>query len=322
MKTKTTMLALAAAALLTATTAVAQTFPDRPLTIIQPYGAGSLPDTLTRSVAELMRQTLGQPIVVENRVGAGGAMGAAAGSRAQPDGYTITMIGSPHAAAMFTMSNPGFDLEKDFEPVGGISEFVNLYTVTSKRAEIKTIADLIAYAKANPGKLNFATSGPSTPGDLGASLFAKVHSIEITKVPYRGSPQAITAVVAGESDVVMVQAGALLPHVQSGALRALAVAGPRRWNVLPDVPNADESGAKVYMPGQIGLVVPKGTPKDRIAILNKALNTALADKTMQERAVTGGGVVSPGTPEALTATIRRELADARESVAAAGIQKQ
>ena len=120
MTMKKTILAVAAAALFAATGAQAQTFPDRPLTIIQPYGAGSLPDTLTRSVAELMRATLGQPIVVENRVGAGGAMGAAAGSRAQPDGYTITMIGSPHAAAMFTMSNPGFDLEKDFEPVGGV----------------------------------------------------------------------------------------------------------------------------------------------------------------------------------------------------------
>jgi len=301
--------------------AAQEAFPARPLTIIVPFAGGSVPDSLTRMAAEHMKTVLNQPIVIDNRVGAGGAIGTAAGARAPADGYTITMLGSPAVLAQETMLTPGFDVLKDFKPIGRVSNFVNVFVINSK-FEIKTIAELVAYAKKNPGKLNFASSGPATPTDMGIQLFAKKHDIDILLVPYKASPAAVLAVVSGESDVSMLQAGAVLPHIKSGAMRALAVAAPKRWEMLPDVPNADEANAKLYIDGWIGLAVPVGTPDDRIAILYKALNESLAQPRMKEIGVTSGGGVLPGTPADLTKTIEADWASVKEATSAAGVKKQ
>lgn len=296
-------------------------YPSRAITIIVPFAGGSVPDSLTRMAAEHMKTVLNQPIIIDNRVGAGGSIGTAAGARAPADGYTITMLGSPAVLAQETMLTPGFDVLKDFKPIGRISNFVNVIVVNWK-FDFKTIGDLVSYAKKNPGKLNFASSGPATPTDMGIQLFAKKHDIDIALVPYKASPAAVMAVVSGESDVSMLQAGAVLPHIKSGAMRALAVAAPKRWEVLPDVPNADEANAKVYIDGWIGLAAPLGTPDDRIAILNKALNESLAQPRMKEIGVTSGGGVLPGTPADLTRTIETDWASVKEAAAAAGVKKQ
>jgi tripartite-type tricarboxylate transporter receptor subunit TctC len=268
-----------------------------------------------------MRVSLGQLIVIDNRVGAGGAIGTAAGARAEPDGYTITMIGSPAVLAMETMLQPGFDLAQDFAPVGRLNDLVNMFVV-SRKLPVTSIKELVAYAKANPGKLNFASSGPATPTDLGIQLFAKKQGIDIALVPYKTSPAAVMSVVSGETDASVLQAGAVLPHIKSGAMRALAVAGPSRWPVLPDVPTADETDARVYVNGFIGLMVPKGTPADRIAVLNKALNEAVAHDNVKQLAINTGGSVLPGTPEQFTDLIKLDWASVREAVTSSGLKKQ
>lgn len=299
----------------------ADAFPTRPITIIVPYAASSVADTVPRAVAEEMRATLGQSIVVENRPGAGGAIGMVAAANALPDGHTLVATGSPAVLAMETMLKPGFDLDTDFVPVGPMVTLSNVIAVSAKHT-FRTVQDLVAYAKANPGKLNYATSGPSTPSDLGGQLFGKVHGIEMTLVPYKGATPAMVAIVAGEADLSIIQAGLALPHIQSGKVRALAVTGPDRWSALPEIPNMTESGANVLVNGLLGLSAPKGTPPEAIALLNKALVAALKSDSVARLAFQNGGAVVPGTPGDLTRLVAEDRKAAKAMVAAAGLQKQ
>ena len=326
MKTLVRMAGLAcgfAAALAMSAPGSAQTFPDRPLTIVVSFGPGSFPDTFVRIIAENMRETLKQPVIVDNRAGAGGAIGAGIGARAQPDGFTLTFLGSPHTIAMETQLNPGFDIVRDFDPVGGMNSLLNLLVVNpAKLPDVKSVKDLIAYAKANPGKLNFPSSGPNTPTDLANIAIGAKHGIDVVNVRYRDAPLAVQAIVSGETDAAMLPASNMLPHVQAGRLRALAILSATRWDVLPDLPNADEAGLNMYVNGWTGLGVPKGTPKDRIAILNNALNAAVKSPKFMEIVQKAGGSITPGTPEDMAVTIQRDLVSMREAVKAAGIQKQ
>jgi tripartite-type tricarboxylate transporter receptor subunit TctC len=300
---------------------LAQVFPSRPITIIMPYGSGSVPDLMARAVAGHMQAALGQPVVVEAKPGAGGAIGTAAGRRAPPDGYTLTLGGTPAVMAMEVTLAPGFDLVADFEPVGRISTMINVIAASAK-LQARSVAELVAFGRANPGKLNFATSGQATPSDLGGRLFAQRHGITATFVPYRGATANIAALVSGEADVSIVAIGGVVPHVEAGTIRALAITGPKRWERMPNLASADEAGAKIYMDGWLGLLAPAGTPLDRIALLNKALNDALDFADVKQTAAQTGGSVLLGSPGDLTILMRDDIAATREMVGIAGIAKQ
>jgi tripartite-type tricarboxylate transporter receptor subunit TctC len=299
----------------------AQDYPTRPVTIIVPFPAGSVPDIMTRLVADHMKNDLGQAVVVDNRAGAGGSIGTAAGARAAPDGYTVTFVGSPAVMAMHTMLTPGFDLFGDFVPVGRMNTLINVVAVNAK-LPFKTVKELLDYAKANPGKLNYASSGPATPTDLGGRYFADVHKIEYLIVAYKGSTASSQAVASGEADFSISPAGVLLPHIQSGAVRPLAIATPTHWSLLPGVPSATEAKLGVNVDGWMGFVVPKGTPAPVVAKLNTALNKALAAENVKKGAINTGGDVLPGTPEDLAALMKSDYEAVRAMVAVAKIEKK
>ncbi len=299
----------------------AQDFPNRAITIIVPYPPGSAPDVITRVIAEHMRGPLGQTIVVDNRAGAGGSIGMAAGARAAPDGYTISLAGSPNVLAMHTVTTPGFDLFTDFAPVGRMNNMLNALIVNSK-LPVKTVKEFIDYAKANPGKLNYAASGPATPTDMGGRQFAQVHGIDFTIVSYKGSTPAAQALVSGEADFSLINVGLMLPHLQSGAVRALSITTPVKWSVMPEIPDSKETNLKVAFDGWVGLVVPTGTPQPVIAKLNAALNHALAQENTKRGAEQMGGMVLPGTPADLTALMKNDMESAREMVIAAKVEKK
>jgi tripartite-type tricarboxylate transporter receptor subunit TctC len=300
--------------------AAAQDYPNRAITIIVPFPAGSVPDVMTRLVADHMKNTLGQAIVVDNRPGAGGNIGTAAGARAEPDGYTVTFIGSPAVLAMHTMKAPGYDLFADFLPVGRMNTLLNVIAVNSK-LQIKSVRELIAYAKANPGRLNYASSGPATPTDLGGRHFANVHGLDYPIIAYKGSSATAQALASGEADFSILPAGVALPQIQSGAVRALALGTQVKWELLPDVPGADEAGAKVKVDGWTGFAVPKGTPQPVIQKLNAALNQALAQDNVKRGATQTGGIVLPGTPDDLTNLMKQDFENVREMVASAKLEK-
>lgn len=309
------------AALCWAQPSAAQEFPNRPITIIVPYPAAGAPDVMTRLVADQMKIALHQNVLVENRPGAGGAIGTTAGARAAADGYTVTMVGSPNTLAMQTMLKPGFDLFADFAPVGAISSLPNALVVSAK-LPFKSVRELVAYAKANPGKLNYATSGPATPTDMGGREFANVHGINLTFVPYQGSTPAAQALVSGEADLSIINIGGVLNFLRSGALRALSIGGPTRFPLLPDVPGSEESGLGVAFEGWCGLAVPSGTPSAVIGKLNRALNYALRQESVKKGVEQTGGALLPGTPADLTSLMRKDLDAVKKMVAVANVRKQ
>lgn len=306
---------------LAAVPAAAQTYPDKPVKIIVPYGAGSVPDVLTRLAAEKMREPLGQPLVVENRAGAGGAIGTAQGAKAPPDGYTVTMGGSPAVNAMETMKAPGFHILDDFVPVGTIANFINVLVVSAK-VPVNSVAELNAHIKANPGKLVYAHSGPSTPSHLAGELYKVRHGLDYVLAAYRSSPPAVLAMVAGEAHFSIIPSGVVIAQIQAGTLKALATGTPQRWALFPNVPNAEEAGLKLVADGWIGFMLPKGTPEAIADKLHAALQKALATPELMEAAVKAGGAVAPGPRAALPELIKREWATAKEAVAAAKLEKQ
>lgn len=314
-----TILALVAA-LSWARPGAAQDYPSRPITIIVPYPAAGAPDVMTRLVADQMKVPLGQNVLVENRPGAGGAIGTAAGARAPADGYTVTMLGSPNTLAMQTMLKPGFDLFADFAPVGAITSLPNALVVNGK-LPFRSVRELAAYAKANPGKLNYATSGPATPTDMGGREFANVQGIDLTFVPYQGSTPAAQALVSGEADLSIINLGGVLNFLRSGALRALSIGSPARFALLPNVPSSDESGLGVSFEGWCGLAVPTGTPRPVINKLNAALNYALRQESAKKGAEQTGGTLLPGTPADLTRLMRKDFAAVQKMVAVAKVKK-
>jgi tripartite-type tricarboxylate transporter receptor subunit TctC len=299
----------------------AEDYPSRPVTIIVPYPAAGAPDVMTRLIADQMRVRLSQNVLVENRPGAGGAIGTSMGARAPADGYTVTMLGSPNTLAMHTMLKPGFDLFADFAPVGAMNNLPNVLAINSK-LPFKSVRDLVAYAKAHPGKLNYATSGPATPTDMGGRQFANVQGIDLTFVSYKGSTPAAQALVSGEADLSIINIGGVMTFLQSGALRALSIGTPVRFDMLPGVPGSSESGLGVAFEGWCGLGVPVGTPQSVVDKLNAALQFALQQDSVKQGAERAGAALLPGTPADLTALMRKDFEAVREMVAAAHVEKQ
>ncbi|MSQ70204.1 MAG: tripartite tricarboxylate transporter substrate binding protein [Betaproteobacteria bacterium] len=294
------------AALLLAVTIVlpipglAQTFPTRPLKMLVPYPAGGSVDLLGRAFAEKMQATLGQPIVAENRTGATGVIAHQAIAKSAPDGYTIGISGtSPLVLAPHQYKNLGYDPIKDFAYVAcpGTTPFVLDVT---QSLPVKNVQELVAYAKANPDRLNFGSAGIGNSAHLAAALFQHTVSVAMTHVPYKGNALAMIDLVAGQIQVLFDPVQTTLPQLRGGRIRALAVTSKHRFPGLPDVPTIAESGYPGYdFSVWYAFIAPAGTPAPVVARLNAEINRILRDPAMKERFAAQGADLVESTPERL-----------------------
>ena len=275
---------LAVFALFAASAAQAQTYPDRPIRLIAPFPAGGLADVLARAVGDEMNKTLGQPVIVENRAGAGGNTGADAVAKAAPDGYTLLMASAGILTANpFLYAQMPFNVETAFIPVSNVAD-MSMLVVVNPKVETKTLKEFVALAKAQPGKLNFGSPGIGTTGHLGLAMLMHAADLKIAHVPYRGAAPAITDLIAGQIDGVVDNPPTVISHIQSGTLWPLAVAAKERLALLPDVPTAAEQGVANYEASSwFGIAAPAGTPPAIIARLHQAIAAAVRTPAMQER---------------------------------------
>ena len=318
------LLAFAAIAAGTAC-AGAQSFPQRPITLIAPFPAGGPLDTIARIVAEPMREALGQPIIVENVAGAGGNLGVGRLARAEPDGYTVG-IGqwSTHVVNPVTYSLP-YNVQTDFEPIGLLTITPQLI-IARKDFPAKDIRELVTWLKANPDKATAGTVGAAGGAQVSSIYFQNQIGTKLRFVPYRGGGPAVQDMAAGQLDIMLDQAANALGPVRGGSVKAYAVMSKMRWQALPDVPSIDESGTPgLYVAYWHAMWAPKGTPKDVVARLNAAVGRALADPAASKRLSDVGHDVFPReqrTPEALTAYHKAEIDKWWPIVRASGLKAQ
>ncbi len=302
--------------------AQAQPFPSRPLTLIVPFPPGGSTDAAARIMAERMRETLGQPVVIENVGGAGGSIGVGRLARSAPDGYTFD-IGQWDTHVGSIIYKLDYDLEKDFEPIALVSNNPQLM-VAKNDLPAKTLGELVAWMKANPGKINFVNQNAAA--NVTGVLFESLTGQKVQFIPYRGAGPAMTDLVAGTVDLLVVQGAVALPQIRAGKIKALANLSPQRSASMPDIPTSDESGVKgLYMSGWFGFWAPKGTPKDVVAKLNAATRDALADPALQKRFSDLGLDIAPReqqTPEGLAAFQKAEIAKWWPIIKSAGIGAQ
>jgi tripartite-type tricarboxylate transporter receptor subunit TctC len=306
---------------LPARAAFAETYPSRTIRVIVPTPAGGPVDTMARVVCNALQTILGQPVVVENRAGAGNTLGSKAAATADPDGYTlIYTAASGLVMSPMLRSNAGYTAA-DFAPVAVVSE-QPMVMVANPSAPFKTVAGLVIYAKANPGKLNYSTGGAGTLPHLTAELFKKLTGTQITHVPYKGGGPALADVVAGQVPITFDTIGTSLPFIRDGKLRALAMVAPKRFNELPDVPAMPELGYPTLTTGAwTALLAPKATPPEIVARLNTAVNDALKEPAMRETFERLGAEPRGGGPEELAKVIKADTEKWGPIVAALGLKE-
>jgi len=317
---KARVAAAAALALLTlGASAAAQTYPARPVRMVVAFSAGGTIDALGRILARELSVRWGQSVVVDNRGGAAGNLGAIAAAQAPPDGYTIH-LGAQSLATNVTMASvPNFDPRRDLEPVIAVATAQDVLMVPPS-SPAHSLPEWIAYAKAHPGELDYASLGTGSSGHLATVLFAQVTGLTLEHVPYTSVAQAVTDIVAGRISVWLATLGGHLGNIQSGRVRALAVSGPARAPSLPEVPTFAEQGvASLAESTWFGVFVPKGTPKPIIAALNRDMEQVLAEPAMQERAAELGFRLIGGPPDKLAALLRRDIAKWAEVAKTAGL---
>jgi tripartite-type tricarboxylate transporter receptor subunit TctC len=282
-------------------------YPDHPITLIVPYAPGGGNDVLARAVAEPMSKTLGQPLVIENHGGAGGSVGTRQVAKAAPDGYTLGLGGTGTLAIDPTLyPNAGYDPRKDFSPIGLIATSP-LIILVNQSLPAHNVQELIALAKAQPGKLNYASAGTGSGIHLGTVLFADTAGVDLTHIPYKGSGPALTDLLGGHVQVYFSSLPPAVGLVKEGKLRALGVTSLKRSATFPEVPTAAEQG----LPGfeavlHYGIVAPAGTPRPIIDKLNGALRAALGDPKVHGHIATEGAEPLPTTPDEYAADIDRE----------------
>jgi tripartite-type tricarboxylate transporter receptor subunit TctC len=300
----------------------AHAYPDRPITLLVPFAPGGPTDIIARILAVSLSQSLGQQVIVDNRPGAAGNIGMGVAARARPDGYTLLLTSTAIAVNPALYKNLPYDPFKDFVPV---SELVNAPNVliVHRDSGINTLADLIAQAKADPAKFNYASPGAGTKSHLTGELLKFRAGIEMVHVPFRGAGPATQAVVARTTQVGSVALPPAEPLIKSGELRALAVTGAERWFSLPDVPTMIESGFPNFISDTFNaLFAPAGTPPEILALLLKESQAALRRPETREAARRAGFEIVGGTPEQLGARVAAEVPAVRELVERAGIKPE
>ncbi|MEW6450249.1 MAG: tripartite tricarboxylate transporter substrate binding protein [Pseudomonadota bacterium] len=314
---------LSALAVFVSASAQAQNYPDRPIKLIAPFPAGGLADVLARAVGDEMSKSLGQPVIVENRAGAGGNNGADAAAKSTPDGYTLLMSSAGILTANpFLYSKMPFDAETAFIPISNVAEMPMILVVNPK-VSAQNLKELVALAKAEPNKLNFGSPGIGTTGHLGLAMFMHAAGVQITHVPYRGAAPAITDLIAGQIDGVVDNPPTVISHIEGGRLRPLAVAAKQRMTLLPNIPTAAEAGVANYEANSwFGIAAPAGTPAPIVARLAKEIAAAVRTPAMQERFAKSGARLVGDTPEQFAAQIKAERAKWGEIIKAANIKAE
>jgi tripartite-type tricarboxylate transporter receptor subunit TctC len=303
-------------------TAQAQPFPSRPITLIVPFPPGGSTDTVARIMAERMRPILGQPVIIENVGGAGGSIAVGRVARAAPDGYTID-IGQwdTHVGSIIYKLN--YDLQKDFEPIGLISVNPQLM-VAKKNLAANNLGELVALMKKDPGKVTFVNQNAAA--HVSGIVMQQLTRTEVTFIPYRGAGPAMTDLVAGQVDLLVVQGAVALPQVRAGTIKAIANLSPQRSASMPDIPTSDETGVPgLYMSGWFGFFGPKGMPADVVGKLNGAMKEILADPAIKAKFTELGlDVATPEqqTPQGLAAFHKAEVDKWWPIIQAAGVKAE
>jgi tripartite-type tricarboxylate transporter receptor subunit TctC len=277
-------------------------YPSRPVRIIVGFPAGGATDIQARLMGQWLTDRLGQQFIVENRAGASGNIGTEAVAKAPADGYTLLQVVTPHAINSALYSNLNFDFIRDIAPIVCNARLAYV-VVVHPSVPAATIPEFIAYAKANPGKINYGSAGSGTPQNITCELFKMMTGVNLVHVPYRGGAPATTDLVGGHIQVIFAPVSEAIEHVKAGKLRALAVTTAARLDVLPDVPAMAEFVPGYEASGFAGVGAPKGTPPEIITMLNKELNAGLADSKVKARIVELGGTVLGGTPAEFAAII-------------------
>ena len=303
----TALLGFAIASLVVAasTGADAQGYPNRPVRWVVPYPPGGATDIMARLIGHRLSEKLGQQFVIENKPGAGNNIGTESVVNAPADGYTVLLVNPANAINASLYAKLNFNFIRDIAPVAGISRVPNVMTVNPE-VPAKTVAEFIAYAKANPGKINMASSGNGTSVHLSGEMFKAMTGVEMQHVPYRGSAPAMTDLIAGQVQVIFDNMPSVLQHIRAGKLRALAVTTAARSSELPDVPTVADTVKDYEASAWFGMGAPKNTPTEIIATLNKAINEILAEPGIKTRLAELGGVPIVATPEEFGKIVQAE----------------
>jgi tripartite-type tricarboxylate transporter receptor subunit TctC len=293
-------------------------YPTRPVRFLIGFTAGGPVDTVARIMGQWLSDRFGQQIVVENRTGSGGNIAAAAGISSPPDGYTLIFVAPNNAISASLYKKLPYDFIRDTEPVASIMQLTNMLVVANDMP-VKTVQEFIDYCKANPGKISYASSGNGTSVHMSAELFKAMTKCDMIHVPYRGSAAAIPDIISNKVQLIFDNLPTALEQVRGGTLRGLGVTSPKRWPSVPDIPAIAETLPGFESVGFYGISVPKGTPPEIIAILNKAVGDALNDPKLVARLADVGGIPKPMTPAEFGKLVADETAKWRKVVEFAGV---
>ena len=298
----------------------AQSYPSKPIRLIAGQAPGGSTDVTSRMVGQKLSELLGQAVIVENRIGAAGAIAAERVALSPPDGYTLLVLVNGHTVLPSLRAKPPYDLERDFSPVSLMALGAAVLTIHPS-VPARNVKELVALARENPGKLTYGTSGIGGTTHLMGELFSMLSKVKLSHVPYKGSALSAIATVAGEIDIGFLDITVTLPLVKSGKLRALAVTTLKRTALMPSVPTLDESGLKGYdYAGWYGLIGPAGVPKDIIARLNAAIDKVVNTPAMAESMSKQGLTPQTNSPEEFMAFIRAKVAKSAELIKVAGLK--
>jgi tripartite-type tricarboxylate transporter receptor subunit TctC len=313
---------LAACLALQPVNAMAAGFPERPVTIVVPFAPGGANDVVVRAIQQPLAEALGQPIVVENRGGAGGSVGTGFAARARPDGYTLLMAATGYVVNPSLYDKVPYDPLKDFDQVAEIATFPVIYAVRPDMG-VATLQELIAYAKARPGALNYSTPGAGTLPHLAAELLKLHTGIQMVHIPYAGAAPAAQALLGKTVDVAAVSISVAKPQIDAGAFRGLAVSGSERWPELPDVPTVGEAGVPAALADTWqGIMVPAGTPKEVIDHLAKALIEVMRRPDVRERLLRAGFYATGKGPDEFRKRVTAEVPKWKDVIEKARITVQ
>lgn len=302
-----------------ATQASAQSYPNKTIRVVVPFSAGSGTDIVARTIMDQLSRQMGQPIIIENRLGAGGTIGIGSVAKENPDGYTLLIQSTSFAVVTTTYSKPGYDSIKDFAPITALVSLPNVMIVQANK--YKTLKDFVAYAKSNPDKVNYASAGAGSAAHLNGERFRLATDTKMQHIPYKGGPEGVTAVMTGETDFYFVPLPAARGPVATGKLAILAVSGSTRSASLPDVPTTVEAGfPNSEYDFWVGFWAPAGTPKDIVDKLNAETRKALQDPGVKAKLAVIGGDPLPMSPSQFEDFVKKEIDVNAVLVKASGVQ--
>jgi len=306
-------------ALLVVSAAAEAQFPAKPIRVVVPFPAGSATDTITRVLAQSVSQSIGQTLVVENKAGADGAIAAAEVAKAAPDGYTLLMAtNSPMSAVPAMKKNPPYDPVADFTPITDVGRYT-FFIVVHPSVPAKTLKELIDHARANPGKVNYATG--NTTGIVSTAFFASLAKIDLVHVPYKGEPQALTDLVAGRVQLMFCSSGTSMPQIREGRLRPIVTTLAKRTHLLPELPTIAEAGMPEFsITSWAGLFGPAKMPAAVVERLNKEFVAAMARSDVQAAMEKQAFALSPSSPRELAAFVKEQMESYRRILRAAGVE--